>query len=89
MNLNDTLTVVGHGEAYDKTSGENREDRTLRLASNMGTPNHVFPLFDLSMDQFREDVKNQVNYWKESGYSETEQKLIKNMEENLKKYTLQ
>jgi len=89
MNLNDKLTVVGHCEAYNMTPEENRQIRKLRLASNMSTPNHVFPLFDLSMDQFREDVKNQVNYWNESGYSETEQKLIKNMEENLKKYTLQ
>lgn len=79
MNLEDPLTVLGHCEAYEMTPVENRGIRKKQLASNMATPNHVFPLFGLSMDQFRQDVKDQVSYWTEYGLSEHEKELTKTM----------
>lgn len=79
MNLEEKLTVLGHCEAYEMTPIEHKSDRTLRLASDMATPNHVFPLFGLSMNQFRQDVKDQVNYWTEHGLSEHEKELTEKM----------
>lgn len=87
--LEDPLTVIGHCEAYKMTPDEHKSDRKLRLASDMATPNHVFPLFGLSMDQFRKDVKDQVNYWKKHGLSEHEKKLTEKMFADLKLYTVQ
>ena len=83
MNLEDPLTVIGHCEAYEMTPDEQKSDRKLRLASDMATPNHVFPLFGLSMNQFRQDVKDQVNYWTEHGLSEHEKELTAQMFDDL------
>lgn len=55
----------------------------------MATPNHVFSLFGFSMDQFRKDVKEQVNYWKKHGLSEREKELIAKMFADLEPYTVQ
>lgn len=89
MNLEEKLTVLGHCEAYEMTPVEHKSDRKLRLASDMATPNHVFPLFGLSMDQFRQYVKDQVNYWTEHGLSEHEKELTAKMFADLESYTVQ
>ena len=89
MNLEEKLTVLGHCEAYEMTPVENRGIREKQLASNMSTPNQVFPLFGLSMDQFRQDVKDQVNYWKKHGLSKHETELTAKMFADLEPYTVQ
>ena len=89
MNLEEKLTVLGHCEAYEMKPIEHKSDWKLRLASYMSTPNHVFPLFGLSMDRFRQDVQDQVNYWTEHGLSEHEKELTAKMFADLEPYTVQ
>lgn len=90
MDLSKKLTIIGHCEAHQLTPNEIKEfTPVFCFASNMATPNHVFPLFGLSMDQFRQDVQDQVNYWTEHGLSEHEKKLIEKMFADVEPYTVQ
>lgn len=80
-------TVLGHCEAYNKTPVADRNIRSKRLAGNMATPEHVFSLFDKSMNKFREDVSVLLDNWNKNGISKELEEKINFIFNELEKYT--